>query len=125
VTYLDERTAEIERHVPPHLLQDTDTGMLFRMYALLALAKGIAVSAAGVHNAWTAWMQDRDPDHPSLKPFAELNADTQAGRSLNDLPNCAIDPCAKGKGTSIWVFTPRLFFFSDFFDSFKKVSSHS
>jgi hypothetical protein len=48
------------------------------MYALLALAKGAEVSAEDVHNAWVAWMQEQDPDHRSLKPFQELDPDTQA-----------------------------------------------
>ena len=78
MTYLDEIAAEIERRVPPDLLPDENTWPLFRLYALLALAKGVAVNAADVHNAWVVWMQDRDPNHRAMRPFAELDADTQA-----------------------------------------------
>ncbi len=45
---------------------------------MLALAKGRAVETADVHNAWAAWMQERDPAHRSLKPFEELDPETQA-----------------------------------------------
>lgn len=78
MTYLDELAAEIERRVPRNLLPGEETGSLFRLYALLALAKGTAVEARDVHNAWTAWMQERDPDHRSIKPFEELDSETQA-----------------------------------------------
>lgn len=78
MTYLDELAAEIEQRVPRDLLPDADSGSLFRLYALLALAKGRAVDAVDVHNAWAAWMQERDPDHRSIKPFEELDPETQA-----------------------------------------------
>ena len=78
MTYLDELASEIERHVPADLLPDGDTRSLFRLYALLALAKGGSVDAADVHNAWAAWMQERDTHHPSIKPFEALDAETQA-----------------------------------------------
>ena len=79
MTYLDDMAAEIKRHVRPDLLPDGDTSQLFRLYALLARVKGIAVSAADVHDAWAIWMQqDRNPGHRSLRPFEELDADTQA-----------------------------------------------
>ncbi len=78
MTYLDELAIEIERQVPDDLLPDEDTAPLFRLYALLALAKGPAVNAIDVHNAWAAWMQERDPGHRSIKPFRELDAETQA-----------------------------------------------
>jgi hypothetical protein len=78
MTYLDELATEIERRVPHELLPDDGTDSLFRLYALLALAKGRAVTAVDVHNAWAAWMLERDPGHRSIKPFDELDAETQA-----------------------------------------------
>jgi hypothetical protein len=44
--------------------------------------KGRDVSAADVHNAWAAWMLARDPEHRSIRPFQELDPETQA----SDLP---------------------------------------
>lgn len=78
MTYLDELASEIERQVPAEVLPGGDTRPLFRLYALLALAKGRSVSEADVHNAWATWMSERDPDHRSLKPYEELDAETQA-----------------------------------------------
>ncbi|MGH2712306.1 MAG: DUF7701 domain-containing protein [Thermoleophilaceae bacterium] len=78
MSYLDDLAAEIERQVPGEVLPDGETRSLFRLYALLALAKGRSVDAEDVHNAWAAWIQDRDPDHRSLKPFEELDPETQA-----------------------------------------------
>ncbi|MGH2782798.1 MAG: DUF7701 domain-containing protein, partial [Thermoleophilaceae bacterium] len=40
--------------------------------------KGRAVNAVDVHHAWAAWMQERDPHHRSIKPFEELDAETQS-----------------------------------------------
>lgn len=78
MTYLDVLAKQIEDEVPDDLLPDDDTAPLFRLYALLALAKGRTVSATDVHNAWVAWMQERDPGHRSIKPFQELDPETQA-----------------------------------------------
>jgi hypothetical protein len=77
MTYLDELAAEIEHEIPAELLPEGDTGLLFRVYAVLLLAKGGEVTARDVHNAWAAWMQERSPDHRSIKPFSELDAGTQ------------------------------------------------
>jgi hypothetical protein len=78
VSYLDELAAQIEANVPEELLPDGDSNLLFRLYALLALAKGGRVGPEDVHNAWAVWMTERDPQHRSLKPFAELDSETRA-----------------------------------------------
>jgi hypothetical protein len=78
MTYLDALAAEIEQAVPADLLPDRNTRPLFRLYALLALVKGTSVTAADVHNAWAVWMEQQDPDHRSIRPFEELDAETQA-----------------------------------------------
>lgn len=51
---------------------------LFRMYAVLALTKGVAVTARDVHDAWSAWCAGVDPEHRSLKPFDQLAPEVQA-----------------------------------------------
>jgi hypothetical protein len=78
LTYLDVVAEQIRRNVPAELLPDGDTSMLFRLYAVLLLAKGADVTTADVHNAWCAWMQTRDPDHESLRPFDDLDQEKQA-----------------------------------------------
>jgi hypothetical protein len=82
VTYLDELASRIEERVPRELRPREDARSLFRLYAVLALVKGRDVSAADVHNAWAAWMLARDPEHRSIRPFQELDPETQA----SDLP---------------------------------------
>jgi hypothetical protein len=78
MTYLDDLAAQIEDEVPAEVLPGDDTGLLFRLYALLALAKGSAVTPNDVHNAWAVWMQETDPDHHAIRPYNELDAATQA-----------------------------------------------
>ena len=76
--YLDELAEAIRQAVPAEALPDGDTPSLFRMYAVLLLAKGEQVTRADVHNAWVAWMAGQDGDHESLVPFGDLDPDTQA-----------------------------------------------
>src|ERR1700752_4307838 len=71
MTYLDELAQRIRDEVAESDQGETALD-LFRLYAVLALAKGEAVQASDVHNAWVAWMQEREPDHEALKPFEEL-----------------------------------------------------
>src|SRR6202040_4089784 len=78
VSYLDELAAQIKREVPAEILPGHDTKLLFRLYALLLLAKGTAVTGSDVHNAWAVWMQEADPGHKAIRPFEELDPAEQA-----------------------------------------------
>lgn len=78
MTYLDKLAEEIRGAVAPDALPDEDTSSLFRIYAVLLMAKGHEVTHEDVHNAWTAWMLDKGETHESMVPFAELSAETQA-----------------------------------------------
>lgn len=78
MSYIDEVAEEIRRSVPPDLIPDRDTTALFRLYAVLALAKGEVVALEDVHDAWSAWMSAEDPEHPSLRPFEELSSDVRS-----------------------------------------------
>jgi hypothetical protein len=77
LSYVDELADAIRRLIAPHLLPEGDTASMFRMYAVLALAKGDRVVLEDVHDAWAAWMSGQDPEHQSLKPLAELPAEVQ------------------------------------------------
>lgn len=55
-----------------------DTAELFRIYAVLLLARGQEVSPADVHNAWVAWMSGLDKSHEALVPYTDLAADVAA-----------------------------------------------
>ncbi len=78
LNYIDDIARRIKREVPTDLLPEGDTDLLFRMYAVLALALGEKVEAANVHDAWSAWMSQRDPGHESIEPFDKLPEDVQA-----------------------------------------------
>jgi len=78
MNYLDELAGEIAKEISPDVLPSADTSRLFRLYALLVLAKGTDVTAVDVHDAWSVWMLELDPGHRSIRPFEELDADTQA-----------------------------------------------
>lgn len=78
MTYIDLIAQSIRNHVPDDVLPDGDTELLFRLYAVLMLAKGPNVTTADVHNAWTVWMQASDPKHEALQPFDELDGERQA-----------------------------------------------
>jgi hypothetical protein len=78
MNYLDELAGEIAKEISPDVLPNADTSRLFRLYALLVLVKGTDVTAVDVHDAWSAWMLELDPGHRSIRPFEELDADTQA-----------------------------------------------
>jgi hypothetical protein len=77
MSYLTELAEAIREEVDLDALPTDDTTSLFRIYAVLALAKGSEVTAEDVHNAWVAWMSEKDEDHPSIRPFRELSADVQ------------------------------------------------
>lgn len=81
--YLAEIASEIRAkaekvtEVPPG-----EVDRLFAIYAVLLLAKGSAITAEDVHNAWTAWMLFEDPSHHALIPYERLDHATAA----SDLP---------------------------------------
>lgn len=58
-------------------MPEGDADLLFRMYAVLALAVGEKVEAANVHDAWSAWMSQSDPRHDSIQPFDKLSEDVR------------------------------------------------
>lgn len=79
MNYIDDIAAEMRRRVPDDVLPHGDTSMLFRMYAMLALSKGLDVTAADVHDAWSVWMLSLGQDHSALRPFSELREDVRQG----------------------------------------------
>jgi hypothetical protein len=78
VIYVDEIGRRIKAVVATDDLPDGDSDLLFRIYAVLLLAKGSDVTSEDVHNAWVAWMTGKDKDHEALVRFSDLPADTRA-----------------------------------------------
>jgi hypothetical protein len=77
MSYITEVADAIRSEVDPRLVPEGDTASLFRLYAVLALAKGTAVTPEDVHNAWAAWMSGNDPTHASIQPFDALSPTVQ------------------------------------------------
>ena len=73
MTYIDEIAQAIQAALPADVrLPKSDTDRLFRLYAVLALAKGVQVTTEDIHDAWAAWECDRRPDSRSIVPFDHL-----------------------------------------------------
>lgn len=75
--YLDRIAAEIRRFAHPGADFSGEELALYRVYAVLLLAKGAAVTAEDVHNAWVAWALEHSPESRHLIPFKELSLGVQ------------------------------------------------
>lgn len=78
MSYLDVDAALIRECVPKGTPVPEDADDLFVLYAVLMRAKGEDTQASDVHDAWSAWMTRRKPDHDSLRPFEQLAASVQS-----------------------------------------------
>jgi hypothetical protein len=76
--YLDDLAARIRTHIPADRLPDADSDTLLRLSAALLRAKGTRVTQSDVHDAWSAWIADRNPDHVSLRAYDDLPEDVRA-----------------------------------------------
>jgi hypothetical protein len=78
LSYIDKVAVAIRERVPHERLPEQQ-GLddLFRLYSLLALAKGTRTTAEDVHDAWSVWILQRGEDHESVRPFEELDTATQ------------------------------------------------
>ncbi len=77
MNYLDKIAAEIQRVSDPDARPPDEDLPLYRLYAVLLLAKGQEVTGEDVHNAWVAWASDHDPESRHLIPFKELSIRVQ------------------------------------------------
>lgn len=73
--YIGEIANRIRAATPSSALPNESSIPLFRIYAVLLLAKGDRVTEKDVHNAWVAWKGTADPGHESAIPFSELSDD--------------------------------------------------
>jgi hypothetical protein len=76
--YLDELAIEIFQtcHLTANKPDADDMG-LYRIYAVLCRSLGSLTGNEDVHDAWSAWMAGKNPEHRSLLPFAQLAAEVQ------------------------------------------------
>lgn len=80
--YVQEIANRIHADVSPEKMPEENSRLLFRIYAVLAIAKGEDVTAEDVHAAWAAWMTGINPEHPALRAYADLGREEIA----SDLP---------------------------------------
>jgi hypothetical protein len=76
--YIEEIATRIRSNIDPDKLPKNGLDQLFASYALLALSKGLDVSNEDVHDAWSTWATEYDPESSSLKPFDELERSVQS-----------------------------------------------
>lgn len=77
MTYIDDVAEAVRAEVPTRLVPRADARDLFLHYAVLTLAKGAAVEARDVHNAWSAWMVGRGEAHEAIVEFEALPIDVR------------------------------------------------
>lgn len=72
MNYIDALAHRIYDQGKPTNPPDESDMRLYRIYAVLALAKGTDTTLEDVHDAWSAWQAGIFPDHWSLVPFEKL-----------------------------------------------------
>ena len=77
MTYVDVIADQIRAELDPPPDASAENAALFRLYALLLLTRGSAVTARDVHDAWVVWMLGRGEQHPSMVSFDHLPAAVQ------------------------------------------------
>jgi len=50
---------------------------LLNLYTLLVFSKAGNATLEDIHDAWSIWRNETNPDHKSLIPFSELTAEVQ------------------------------------------------
>ena len=78
VTYIDQIAERVRSALPPQSRPSEQADELYRLYALLVLVRGEETTLEDVHDAWSTWMSGLNSSHRSLRPFRELDPDTQA-----------------------------------------------
>lgn len=71
MNYVQQVTQSLTEQIPG---QDNS---LYQLYTLLALVKGEDVTLEDVHDAWSVWRNETNPNHKSLVPFNELIPEIQ------------------------------------------------
>lgn len=75
--YITAIASQIREQIDPGKLPDEGLDQLFASYALLALSRGEDVSDEDVHDAWSVWATQFDPQNDSLVPYDDLSAAVQ------------------------------------------------
>lgn len=78
LNYIERDAARIRNCLPGGTALPEGADELFRIYAVLLRTKGAETSISDVHDAWSAWMSGKEPEHDSIRPFNKLDEVTQA-----------------------------------------------
>ena len=62
----------------PDSIMEQHEWPLYRIYAVLALAKGEETTAVDVHNAWAAWATEHRAFSKNIIPFHDLHPEIRA-----------------------------------------------
>jgi hypothetical protein len=77
MNYIEQVAADIRTEIPASALPHGNVNDLLNMYAALAFAKGVDVTASDVHDVWSAWQIKHDPSHVHLIPYDQLPSSVQ------------------------------------------------
>lgn len=77
MTYLRDIAGAIRGEIDVDRLPTGDIDLLFDLYAVLALIRGMDTTRRDVHETWVAWMLAEGEQHPSMVPFEDLPPDVQ------------------------------------------------
>lgn len=50
---------------------------LLNLYTLLVFTKGLEIEEKDVHDAWSVWRNETNPEHKSIIPFDNLSKEIQ------------------------------------------------
>ena len=78
MNYLDLLASKVYQAAHPETTPHDFNLPLYRLYAVLVLAKGQQVTAEDVHNAWSAWASEHALQNQNIIPFKELSSHTQS-----------------------------------------------
>lgn len=76
-SYVDDIARRIRKVSSPEAAKANEDMPLYRIYAVLLLVKGENVTAKDVHDAWSSWASEYQPDNQNIVPFEELSTSTQ------------------------------------------------
>lgn len=100
--YLDALAEAIYAEADSDLPLTGEDWPLYRLYAVLALAKGTQTTPRDAHNAWAAWAAAFQPNHRSLVPYDMLTPEVQAlDQPYVDAIHAVarrVDRCAESRG---------------------------
>lgn len=73
--YVQRVREELKTRIDDYDQWGENADNLLDLYALLAITKGRQTTMEDIHDAWSLWTNESNPEHRSLVPFAHLGAE--------------------------------------------------